>query len=426
MAWALRTLYTGLFHLALPFILWRLWRRGKQAPRYRQRVGERFGFFKGNPAPGGIWIHTVSVGETLAAAPLIKSLQQQYPERSITVTTTTPTGSERALQLFGDSVFHVYLPYDLPWCLTRFFRRIQPAIGLIMETELWPNVLAIAHNRGIPTVLLNARLSAKSARGYQRFGGLSREMLSNLSGVAVQNATDGQRFIELGLDAEKLAVSGNIKFDIDINAAQRALAEQLKVSWRTAQHPIWIAASTHPGEDEILLEAHRQLLTQHPNQRLLLIPRHPERFAAVTEQATNAGFKVGLRRQPDSINDATQVIIGDTMGEMLALMGTARIAFIGGSLIPHGGHNMLEACIWQLPILNGPYFHNFQEIGDQLVDAGAMVLASDAAQLAAELGELIDSPKQAQIMGTAGLHFLQQHRGALNRISAIIATHLQQ
>ncbi|MBE7377223.1 lipid IV(A) 3-deoxy-D-manno-octulosonic acid transferase [Pseudomonas lopnurensis] len=413
-----RTLYTLLFHLGLPLVflrlLWRAWR----APAYARRIGERFAVGLPPLRPGGIWVHAVSVGESIAAAPMIRELMARHPGLPITVTCMTPTGSERIQALFGDRVQHCYLPYDLPWAAARFLDRIRPKLAVVMETELWPNHIHQCARRGIPVVLANARLSERSARGYARFARLTAPMLAELSLIAVQTAAEAERFRRLGARRESVEVTGSIKFDLSIDPALLARATALRTQWGAQARPLWIAASTHAGEDEIILDAHRQLLAQHPQALLILVPRHPERFGSVVELCRKAGFAT-LRRSTDEAVDAgTQVLVGDTMGELLFLYALADIAFVGGSLVPNGGHNLLEPAALGKPVLSGPHLFNFLEISAQLRGAGALREVQDADQLAQGVGELWRDPAAAQRMRDAGLGVLKANQGALERLLA--------
>ncbi len=416
----MRWLYTLLLYSLLPLILLRLWWRGRLAPAYRQRIGERFGFFSTPPLRAPIWVHAVSVGETIAAAPLIRALQQRHPERDIVVTTMTPTGSERVRALFGDSVFHVYAPYDLPDALARFLKRVKPALALIVETELWPNTVATCAARGIPALLVNARLSEKSARGYMRVSALTRPMLQALTGVVAQNAADGERFVALGLPREQLTVSGSIKFDIELSAELRANAAAERERLGLAQRPVWIAASTHDGEDDALLDAHAALRRHHPDLLLLLVPRHPERFDAVAAQVAQRGLVLVRRSSGGAVGGGDAVLLGDTMGELLLLLGCADIAFVGGSLIARGGHNMLEPAAWGLPIVTGDSDFNFREVSALLQQAGALVKVADTNALTAALATLLDDASERQQRGAAARQVVEQNRGALEKLLTVI------
>lgn len=418
-----RLLYSLLLYLLLPAILLRLCWRALRAPAYARRWGERFGRVAPLLGPGSgpvIWIHAVSVGETLAALPLIRRLQAAQPQARLLVTTTTPTGSARVRAALGDGVAHCYAPYDFPHAVRRFLRRVQPALLIVMETELWPNLLHGCARRDIPVVLANARLSARSAAGYARVAALTRPMLAALTRVAAQTGADGERFLALGLEPERLHVTGNLKFDLELDAALRARAHQLRAAWRGGVRPIWLAASTHEGEDEIVLAAHRQLLATRPDALLVLVPRHPERFDRVHALCMGQGFRT-LRHsagRPPAID--TQVLLGDTMGELLAFCGAADLVFVGGSLVPVGGHNLIEPAAWGRPVLSGPELFNFAEAAALLETGGGLRICADGAALAAAVAELLDQPERRAAMGAAAHAVAAANRGALTRLAAII------
>ncbi|MFG0582480.1 lipid IV(A) 3-deoxy-D-manno-octulosonic acid transferase [Pseudomonas sp. zjy_9] len=411
-----RHLYTLLLHLALPLIALRLALRARKAPAYARRIKERFSFALPPLKPGGIWVHAVSVGESIAAAPMIRALQARHPELPITVTCMTPTGSERIQALFGDSVQHCYLPYDLPWAAARFLDRVRPRLAVVMETELWPNHIHQCARRGIPVALANARLSERSARGYARFGKLTAPMLAELSLIAVQTQAEAQRFLDLGARPDCVEVTGSIKFDLKIDAELLQRAAELRRQWQAEQRPVWIAASTHAGEDEIVLAAHRQLLETRPNALLILVPRHPERFNSVHELCLSDGLTTRRRATGEAVQAGDQVLLGDTMGELLFLYALADIAFVGGSLVANGGHNLLEPAALGKPVLSGPHLFNFLEIAAQLRAAGALSEVADAAQLAERTATLLDTPAEAQRMSAAGLAVLKANQGALERL----------
>ena len=412
-----RTLYTLLFHLGLPLVALRLWLRARKAPAYRQRIKERFGF--GLPAMqrGGLWVHAVSVGESIAAAPMVRALLKAYPELAITVTCMTPTGSERIRALFADEprIQHCYLPYDLPWAAARFLDQVRPRLGVIMETELWPNHIHQCARRGIPVALANARLSARSARGYGRFAKLTRPMLAEMSLIAAQTETEAERFRSLGARPECVQVTGSIKFDLKLDEQLLPRARQLREQWQASQRPVWIAASTHEGEDAQVLEAHRRLLQVHADALLILVPRHPERFNAVHALCAEQ-FATVRRSSAELVTDATQVLLGDTMGELLFLYALADIAFVGGSLVPTGGHNPLEPAALALPVISGPHVFNFLDISAMLKDAGALHSVDDSQALAAAVQRLVELPQDAKRMGEAGRAVMQANQGALQRL----------
>ncbi|MCF4998863.1 3-deoxy-D-manno-octulosonic acid transferase [Pseudomonas syringae] len=413
-----RTLYTALFYLGLPLVAIRLWLRSRKAPAYAKRIGERFSI--GLPAmkPGGIWVHAVSVGESIAAAPMIRALLQRYPQLSITVTCMTPTGSERIHALFADEprIQHCYLPYDLPCAAARFLDRVQPRLAVIMETELWPNHIHQCAKRGIPVALANGRLSERSARGYGRFNKLTAPMLAEMSLFAVQTETEAQRFRDLGARPETVEVTGSIKFDLTIDPQLLQRAAELRGGWQALERPVWIAASTHEGEDDIVLRAHRQLLGSHPDALLILVPRHPERFNAVHELCERENFVTVRRSTGAPVNAETSVLLGDTMGELLFLYALADSAFVGGSLVPNGGHNLLEPAALAKPVISGPHLFNFLDIAAQLRSAGALAEVDDAQGLAVEVQRLFELPRDAQRMADAGLAVMRRNQGALQRL----------
>ena len=411
-----RLLYTLLLHLALPLIALRLALRARKAPAYARRINERFSL--GLPAmkPGGIWVHAVSVGESIAAAPMIRAFQARYPELPITVTCMTPTGSERIQALFGESVQHCYLPYDLPWAAARFLDHVQPRLAVVMETELWPNHIHQCAKRNIPVALANARLSERSARGYARFGKLTAPMLGELSLIAVQTQTEAQRFLDLGARPGCVEVTGSIKFDLKIDAGLLQRADALRQQWQATTRPVWIAASTHAGEDEIVLAAHRQLLKTQPDALLILVPRHPERFNSVHELCISERLTTRRRSTAEAVQASDQVLLGDTMGELLFLYALADIAFVGGSLVANGGHNLLEPAALGKPVLSGPHLFNFLEIAAQLREAGAMSEVENAMQLADKVAALLNEPSEMQHMSQAGLSVLKANQGALERL----------
>lgn len=413
-----RTLYSLLLHLALPIIflrlLWRAWR----APAYGRRIGERFAVGLPELRAGGIWIHAVSLGESIAAAPLIRELLARHPELPITVTCMTPTGSERIQALFGSRIQHCYLPYDLPWACARFIERLRPRLAVIMETELWPNHIHACHTRGIPVALANARLSERSARGYARFSGLTAPMLAGLDLIAVQTEAEAARFRALGARSECVEVTGSIKFDLSVDAELPRRAAELRAVWGAAQRPVWIAASTHAGEDEVVLAAHRRLLAERGDALLILVPRHPERFEQVYDLCRREGFACVRRSRDEPVEADTQVLLGDTLGELLFLYALADLALVGGSLVANGGHNLLEPAALGKPLLSGPHLFNFLEIAAQLRGAGDLLEVADAEQLHAALRGLFADPADARRRAEAGLAVLRANQGALARLLA--------
>lgn len=416
-------LYTILLYLIQPLVWFRLLWRSRKAPDYRKRWLERYGFCKNKVKSGGILVHAVSVGETLAAIPLIKTLQKQYPQLPITVTTMTPTGSKQVKTLLKDSVSHVYLPYDLPCAIHRFLKAVKPKLVIIMETELWPNLISQCHNKKIPLIIANARLSERSANRYHKLGKAISKLLTKISTVAAQNEQDGERFLSLGLPKEHLTVTGSIKFDIELTDKQ-SLA-QLKQQWQL-HRPVLIAASTHSGEDEIILSAFQRLLKNHSNLLLILVPRHPERFKTVEELISDNKLNYIKRSTKQIPTEQTQVILGDTMGELLELYGLANIAFVGGSLIEHGGHNPLEPALHHIPIISGKYFFNFKVICEQLIEANGMLICdSTADSLYSTVNSLLNDDNRCQQMGENAYQVLKRNQGALNRLLKVIHHYLE-
>lgn len=417
-----RILYSLVFYLLVPFICLRLLWRSRRVPAYRRRWRERFGVVP-RPDPGRevIWVHAVSVGETIAAVPLVRRLQERYPDALIAVTTTTPTGSERAGALLGDSVYHSYAPYDLPDALARFLARLQPRLLIVMETELWPNLVHACARRDIPVVLANARLSQKSAAGYRRFAALTARMLSELTWVAAQHEDDGARFLALGLPAARLQVTGNIKFDFAIRDEQRRQAQALAEQWRGADaRPVWLVASTHKGEDEIILDAFARALARVSNLLLVLVPRHPDRFEQVAALCRARDHRTARRSRAEIPDAATQVLLGDTMGELAVFFGACDIAFVAGSLVPVGGHNLLEPAAWGVPVLSGPVLFNFAEASALLQQADALTLCENADEIADAVVKLVENPEQRSRQGAAARAVVDANRGALARLMTLI------
>ncbi len=427
-----RWFYTIIFYLIMPLILLRLCYRASKAPAYRKRIAERFGYFQAPKLAsesmrddGYLWVHSVSVGETIAAAPLVKRLQQQYPSMPIVITTMTPTGSERVRALFGDSVFHVYAPYDLPGPVRRFLSRVQPKLLVIMETELWPNTIYYCRKKSIPVIVANARLSEKSAMGYQRLSLLTKPMMRCLSMVVAQTQADASRFLTLGLQEQQLIVSGSIKFDISVSNELKAQASQLKRQWSDGgQRFIFLAASTHNGEDDIILGAFKQVLATCPSMLLVLVPRHPERFDQVADLSQRQGLVTLRRSTGDRVNGDAQVLIGDTMGELMLFYGCADIAFVGGSLVQRGGHNMLEPAAWALPIISGDSDFNFLEISRLLQRENALSKVSNGEVLGDIIKAFVHSEEKRAEAGGNALAVVEANRGALGRLFSVIDDYL--
>ena len=416
-----RFFYSVSIYLLSPIILLRLLYRALRAPAYARRWRERFGFVAQTNGGKTIWLHSVSVGETLAAVPLVKALQQRYPDYRLTVTCMTPTGSERIQAAFGDSVDHYYAPYDMPDSVARFLNRIRPELLLIMETELWPNTIAACSSRSIPVILANGRLSAKSAAAYGKIPRLVGSMLRSISAVVAQHDDDGNRFARLGLPPEALTISGNIKFDLHLDSEVRAKAQSLTTEWQGEnQRPVLLAASTHAGEDELILQAYGQMkvaLSVAP--LLVLVPRHPERFNQVAQLCEQAGFVVA-RRSTGEPTAPADILLGDTMGELMSFYGACDLAFVGGSLVPTGGHNMIEAAAWGVPVVTGPHLFNFAEASRLLIEGDAMIVCEDTDSLAEQCIGLFANRQRCTQMGDAAHRIAEANRGALDRLLAVI------
>ncbi|MEO5829980.1 MAG: lipid IV(A) 3-deoxy-D-manno-octulosonic acid transferase [Rhodanobacter sp.] len=421
----MRYLYTLAMFLVTPLLLLRLLARGVRSRPYHQRWPERFGFFKAPGFSGSLWVHAVSVGEVNAAEPLIKALQRDYPNAQVVVTTVTPTGTARVHQLFGDSVFHVYLPYDLPYAVSRFLKKIRPRLALIVETEIWPNLYFACRRRGIPLMIVNARLSERSLRGYKPLRGLLRAALRCVGVIAAQSRTDAARYRLLGADPQQVLVTGNMKFDMPIPAGVVAAGADMREHWGP-RRPVWIAASTHEGEEQIVFEAHLQVLKRLPDALLLLAPRHPERFRMVEHSVRSLGFTVATHNIDGVPLSSHQVFVLDAMGQLMPFFAGSDVAFVGGSLVPIGGHNVLEPAALSVPVLVGPHTFNFDEITHSLIEQGGAMRVAEARQLGPEvLRLLLDAPTR-QRMGRDAQRVFERERGAVQRIMQLIDGMLQE
>ncbi len=412
----LRYLYTLIYFIAIPAILTRLLWKSRRNPHYRKRWNERFGYFKRLPKDqSSIWVHAVSVGETIAAIPLIRELKKQYPDHAIIVTTTTPTGSVQVKKELKDEVYHVYTPYDIPIFVNRFLRRCNAKLCIIMETELWPNMLRCCRARNIPLVLANARLSKRSKRNYQLISNITKSMLDNYNLVAAQGLLDGERFIELGLDPKRLMISGNIKFDMDLPNSLVEQGRALRQAWGSSHRPTFIAASTHEGEEAILIDAYQRFRKEVPNALLIIVPRHPERFDKVADLIAENNLQFVRKSTNDTPQTNTNIILGDTMGELRMIYAACDIAFVGGSLVPIGGHNLIEPAALGLPILTGPYLDNFTEISKLLKDAGAAQITPDAKAISDALVALFSAKELREKMGARAKDVINSNKGAVQK-----------
>jgi 3-deoxy-D-manno-octulosonic-acid transferase len=414
----MRQIYTILLYLATPFIMLRLLWRAKAQPAYAKRWGERFGRYKTPAINNSIWLHAVSVGEFIAAKPMITRLLTQYPDKPLVITTTTPTGSAEVMKHFKGQVTHVYLPYDLPAVIRRFLKHMQPVQAIIMETELWPNLLHETHKAGIPIMLANARLSVRSEKGYARLGSLTRAMMQCMTVVAAQSAADGARFVSLGVPASRMQAVGNIKFDLNIAADLKEAGLALRAPW--GDRAVLIAASTHDGEEALVLHVFSVLKKKHPGLLLIIVPRHPERFDKVHKLCVDAFAHVARRSQNDLVDETTDVLLGDTMGEMMLFYAASDIAFVAGSIKPVGGHNLIEPAVLGLPVLSGYHLHNFIAIRDLLIEADALLVSRNQDELYSQIERLLNDPDMAKAMGQRGAVVVQKNQGALDRHLALI------
>ncbi len=407
-----RRLYTLVLWLLLPWALLHLLWRSRRQREYLQHWSERFALYRRQPSPQSpptIWIHAVSVGETRAAQPLIAALRERYPSHRILLTQMTPTGRQTGIELFGDSIARVYLPYDFPSAINRFLDHWQPVFGLIMETELWPNLISACHQRGLPLMLVNGRLSEKSARRYARFAALSHGALANLAGVAAQTETDAQRLASLG--AKKVVITGNLKFDITPPAEQLALGAHFRQL--LGRRKVLLCASTRDGEEAHILTAWHHAALQ--DTLLVIVPRHPQRVESVANLISAHGFKLQRRSSGLPLDADTQVWLGDSMGEMFAYYAACDVAFVGGSLIDHGGQNLIEPCAVGVPVLIGPSTFNFARAADDAVAAGACRRVANAEELMAAAATLLHHPAMRADMAGRAQDFASQHRGATAR-----------
>ncbi|MBZ0104863.1 MAG: lipid IV(A) 3-deoxy-D-manno-octulosonic acid transferase [Sulfuricella denitrificans] len=409
-------LYTTVLFLLLPYVIFHLLWRGRRQPEYLRHWGERFGRYHGvRSLRPVIWLHAVSVGETRAAATLVKALQVRYPEHQILLTHMTPTGRETGEQLFGREVLRCYLPYDYPFAVRRFLDYFRPELGLLLETEIWPNLIQSCQASHVPLCLVNARLSEKSARRYARFSRLAAESLQRMSLIAAQTEDDARRLVELG--ATRVSVMGNLKFDIAPSAELLELGQVLLRRFDTGRR-IFLAASTREGEEEKILAAVEEAAI--PGLLTVIVPRHPQRFEAVAHLLEQRGIRYQRRSLDAPVAMETVVVLGDSMGEMFAYYAACDVAFIGGSLLPFGGQNLIEACAVGKPVILGPHTWNFSEAADLALEAGAAVRVESEAALVRELRSLLKDAERCRHMGQAGLEFSRHHQGATKRVMDLL------
>ena len=393
-------------------------------PSYRTKWYERFGFvdWKNSNKPL-IWIHAVSVGEVNAAKPIVNSLLKKYSHYQIIITTVTPTGANTVLQYYGDSVENFYLPYDAPFCVRKFIQKINPSILITMETEIWPNLYQACHYADVPIFIVNARLSQKSMKGYQLVSSLTKNTLKFVDKIAAQTEVDADRFISLGAQHEKVSVVGNLKFDIDIPQSIKEEAEPLR-HYFSVNRPVWMAASTHSGEEEIILNAHKRILSEYPDAILILAPRHPERSEKISLLCKRMNFSLVRRTEEMSFDSNHNVFLLDTLGELQLYYAASEVAFVGGSLVNAGGQNMLEPASLNLPIITGPYTYNFFEVSKLLLENEALLLALNDEQLAIKVIELLGDANRRHSMGERAKAVILANRGSSQRAIALIEPYL--
>lgn len=411
-----RVIYTLVLWLLLPYVFFHLLWRARRQPEYLHHIAERFGFYSIRTDKPVIWLHTVSVGETRAAASLIQRLSESYPNHQLLLTHTTPTGRAASEQLYGDKVMRVYLPYDYPFAVKRFLRHFQPCVGILLETEIWFNLIHLCNKENTPLLLLNARLSEKSSKRYARFPKLTRQGLSELNAIAAQTEADSLRLHDLG--GEKITVMGNLKFDIEPPAALLESGKQLRVAFGI-ERKIFLAASTREGEEALILAALKNINV--PDLLTIIVPRHPQRFDEVAALIERSGFKYQRRSSNEAIRADTQVVLGDSMGEMFAYYKACDVAFIGGSLLPFGAQNLIEACAVGKPVLIGPHTYNFAQATELAIESGAAQRVADVSYMMQALQTLFANPEQIQKMGAAGLRFVLSNQGATDKALALVS-----
>jgi 3-deoxy-D-manno-octulosonic-acid transferase len=412
-----RLAYSALLWLALPFVLARLVWRSRRQPGYLHHLGERFGATPRPRAPPVIWVHAVSVGETRAAVPLVALLRRDYPDASILLTHMTPTGRAAGREIFGDSVTQAWLPWDFRFAVRRFLLRASPAFGVLLETEIWPNLLAACKERGVPVFLVNARLSERSAAGYARVAPLVREALDGLAGVAAQTAADASRLERLG--ARDVAVTGNIKFDLEVPADIAQRGRELRALFGPERR-VWVIGSTRDGEEELLADA-IEAAGPAADVLVVMVPRHPQRFDAVAALLALRRGPVIRRSLGLPVPAEARYALGDSMGEMLAYYAAADVVLVGGSLKPYGGQNLIEPCAVGKPVIFGPHTFNFESTAESALAEGAGLRVRDAGQATALALSLLDDPARRTDMGRRAAQFAQSNRGALERLGAWLA-----
>ncbi len=417
-------IYTIVLYALVPFVMLRLIWLSRKTPAYRQRWLERFGYVRAlESGKSVIWIHAVSVGEIHASKPLVAHIRDNFPHCQILITTVTPSGAATASQIYAGTIQHRYFPYDLPFAVARFISTVMPKTLLILETEIWPNLYRQCRKSGVPVLLLNARLSERSLKGYRLVKALTASTLQDTSVIATQSVLDAERFIQAGAPADKVIVMGNLKFDISIAPSVIEQAEVIRRNF-TVNRPIWIAASTHQGEELIVLDALARILLAAPDSLLIIVPRHPERFRDVYDLCVKRGFKTASYSNLSAYDPSAQVFVLDVLGQLPAYYAAADIAFVGGSLVPIGGHNLLEPACLGLPIICGNYLFNFSEIASLLANVDALIKVADAEQLSLKVLELFGDGNQRYNMGQRAKQVVLENQGSINKIGKLLQQYI--
>jgi 3-deoxy-D-manno-octulosonic-acid transferase len=414
-----RQFYTSCLSLLIPFLILRLLVKSYTNPNYRKRIGERFGIFSAkNVRPGGIWVHAVSVGETIGIAPVIQEFMRLHPNVAITITTTTPTGSIQVKKIFTDRVFHVYCPFDLPYAIKSFLDKIQPKLCILMETEIWPNIINLCQENNIYTILANARLSEKSRVQYAKLKNLTSQVFNQITCIAAQSSVDANRYIALGTKQELITITGSVKFDMHL--PEMLIEQGRKIKQSILNRQVILAASTHKGEEEYILAAYKKILQQYPAALLLLVPRHIDRCNEIEKLIINdelfATKQIARKSANQTITTDIKILLGDTMGEMYLYLAIADLAIVGGSFVPIGGHNVLEPAALGLPVITGEYLHNFAEISSKMLQIKAMTKVANSQQLAAVICNWLGNPRLAHRIGQNGKQFVVDNKGSIAKL----------
>lgn len=419
----MRIVYSALFYLLTPVIVLRLLWRGVKAPDYLDRWRERFAFYDKKQVQGVVWFHAVSVGEAEALFPLVRQFQKKHPDIRLLITTTTPTGSARVKMVMKDAVEHVYLPYDLPGAVRRFMLAFKPRLAVIMETEIWPNLFAQCGNNSIPLLIVNARLSKKSARGYCKIPALVRPALAEITLIAAQTQDDANRFIDIGAATETVKTLGNMKFDVEIPGEIVKAGLTLKDELFSGRF-VWLIASTHKDEEAIFLDIYKAVKRQIPDLLLVIVPRHPERFGEVKKLCEQQRLDVVMRTSGIICSARTDVYLADTMGELKMLYAAADTAFVGGSMVPVGGHNILEPAALGVPVMFGPHMSNFSEIAKGVLEQDAAIQCLARDDIVRALYRLYAEPVYRESLSSKCKNFVLQNQGTIAKITTLLDRHL--